>query len=144
MGPIGPSRREVEGPVGPVAVESSGLVQEAPEAREPLENLTPDRGIESNRRRAPGGKGRALEQKRADERAYWRDNLRLIGILLAIWFLVSYVLGILLVEPLNEFRVAGFPLGFWFAHQGSIYVFVVLIWVYARWMDRIDRRHGVG
>ena len=88
----------------------------------------------------------ADEQRRAERsatsRAHWRDNLRVMVVLLAIWFVVSYVLSILLVEPLNAFRLGGFPLGFWFAQQGSIYVFVVLIFVYARWMDRIDRRHG--
>jgi len=75
--------------------------------------------------------------------AYWRANLRVMAILLSIWFVASYGLGILFVEPLNEFHVGGFPLGFWFAHQGSIYVFVVLVFVYARWMDRIDARFGV-
>ncbi len=74
---------------------------------------------------------------------YWRANLRILVILLAVWFSVSFGLGILLVEPLNAFQVAGFPLGFWFSQQGSIYVFIVLIWVYARWMDRVDRDHGV-
>ncbi len=63
--------------------------------------------------------------------------------MLTVWFLVSFGLGILWVEPLNRFSLAGFPLGFWFAQQGSIYVFVVLIFVYARWMDRVDRRYGV-
>ena len=66
-----------------------------------------------------------------------------MAILLTIWFVVSYGLGILLVEPLNQIRLGGFPLGFWFAHQGSIYVFVALILVYARWMDRIDARFEV-
>lgn len=79
----------------------------------------------------------------SDPRAYWRANLRLMAVLLAIWFAVSYGCGILLVEPLNQFRLGGFPLGFWFAQQGSIYVFVLLILVYAVTMDRIDRRHGV-
>ena len=74
---------------------------------------------------------------------YWRANLRLLLILLSVWFGVSFGLGILLVERLNEIHLAGFPLGFWFSQQGSIYVFIVLIWVYARWMDRIDREHGV-
>ena len=78
-----------------------------------------------------------------DTRSYWRANLRLVAVLLTIWFGVSYGLGVLLVEPLNRFQMGGFPLGFWFAQQGSIYVFVVLILVYAVWMDRIDRRHGV-
>ena len=72
-------------------------------------------------------------------RAYWRQNLRLLSILLAIWFACSFGLGILLVEPLNAFHVAGFPLGFWFAQQGSIYIFVLLILVYALAMDRVDR-----
>ena len=74
---------------------------------------------------------------------YWRANLRILGILLSVWFGVSFGLGILLVEPLNAVHVAGFPLGFWFAQQGSIYVFIALVWVYARLMDRIDRDHGL-
>jgi len=63
--------------------------------------------------------------------------------LLAVWFVVSYLLGIVFVEPLNHFHLGGFPLGFWFAQQGSIYVFIILTLVYAVAMDRIDRRHGV-
>ncbi len=80
-----------------------------------------------------------------DERArrYWRANLRILTILLSIWFVTSFGLGILWVEQLNEFHMAGFPVGFWFSQQGSIYVFIVLIWVYARWMDRLDRDHGI-
>ena len=73
---------------------------------------------------------------------YWRANLRIVATLLSVWFGVSFGLGILLVESLNRIHVAGFPLGFWFSQQGSIYVFIVLILVYARWMDRIDREHG--
>ncbi len=75
-----------------------------------------------------------------DVRGYWRENIRVLVVLLSIWFAVSFGLGILLVEPLNAFSLGGFPLGFWFAQQGAIYVFVVLIFVYARWMDRVDRR----
>ena len=63
--------------------------------------------------------------------------------LLCVWFIAAYLLGIILVEPLNQFHLGGFPLGFWFAHQGSIFIFVVLIFIYARWMDRIDAYHGV-
>jgi putative solute:sodium symporter small subunit len=74
---------------------------------------------------------------------YWRRNLRLMITLLGIWFLVSFVCGILLVEQLNEIVIAGFPLGFWFAQQGSIYVFVVLILVYALRMDKLDEEFGV-
>ena len=74
---------------------------------------------------------------------YWRANIRLTLILMAVWFIVSYGFGILLVEPLNRIPLGGFKLGFWWAQQGSIYVFVVLIFVYAVLMKRIDRRYGV-
>ncbi|MGF1604911.1 MAG: DUF4212 domain-containing protein [Rhodothalassiaceae bacterium] len=82
---------------------------------------------------------------RANSRAaaYWRANIRLLGILLAIWFSVSFGFGVLLAEPLNAIAFFGVPLGFWFAQQGSIYVFVVLIFVYALRMRQIDRRFGV-
>jgi len=73
-------------------------------------------------------------------RAYWRANLRILVILLCLWATASFVLSIFLVEPLNRFRVGGFPLGFWFAQQGAIYVFVALIFVYAKLMDRLDAR----
>lgn len=76
-------------------------------------------------------------------REYWRRNLRLMVVLLAIWFTVSFGFGILLVEQLNQVTFLGFPLGFWFAQQGSIYVFVVLILVYAVMMDRLDKQFGV-
>jgi putative solute:sodium symporter small subunit len=75
-------------------------------------------------------------------RVYWRSNLRLLTVLLAIWFACSFGLGILLVEPLNRIQVGGFPLGFWFAQQGSIYIFILLILVYAVLMDRADRRYS--
>ncbi|MDG4767176.1 DUF4212 domain-containing protein [Solwaraspora sp. WMMD406] len=74
---------------------------------------------------------------------YWRRNLRLMVILLAIWFVVSFVFGILLIQPLNNIVIAGFPLGLWFAQQGSIYTFVILILVYAKMMDRLDNEYGV-
>lgn len=72
-------------------------------------------------------------------RQYWMRNLAYVGALLAIWFTVSYGFGILLIEPLNRIRIGGFRLGFWFAQQGSIYTFVVLIFVYVRLMNRLDR-----
>jgi putative solute:sodium symporter small subunit len=74
---------------------------------------------------------------------YWKENLRFLTILLSIWFVVSYLFGILLVEPLNAIRFGGFKLGFWFAQQGSIYVFVVLIFVYVRWMNKLDKKYDV-
>ena len=75
---------------------------------------------------------------------YWRANLSLLTILLIIWFIVSYGFGILLVEPLNAISLGGYPLGFWFAQQGSIYIFVVLIFVYAAMMNRLDQKFDVG
>ena len=75
---------------------------------------------------------------------YWKANRKLILILLSIWALVSLGFGILLIRPLNAFRFFELPLGFWFAQQGSIYVFVLLIFVYAWRMDRIDRDHDRG
>ena len=82
------------------------------------------------------------EERRA---AYWARNVRYLTGLLLVWFLVSYGLGIFLAEPLNRVRLpgSGFKLGFWFAQQGSIYVFVLLIVVYVRLMNRLDREFGV-
>lgn len=71
---------------------------------------------------------------------YWRDRLRLTIVLLAVWFLVGPVLGILLIRPLNTLEVFGLPLGFWVAQQGAIYVFIALIFIYAVLADRADRR----
>ena len=74
---------------------------------------------------------------------YWQANLRLMAGCLAVWFTVSFGFGIVLLEPLNRFTVAGYQLGFWFATQGSIYVFVVLIFFYAWRMNQLDRRYDV-
>ncbi|SHI16095.1 DUF4212 domain-containing protein [Ferrimonas marina] len=76
-------------------------------------------------------------------RAYWKENLRLMLSLLAIWFVVSYGCGILLVDVLNVVQLGGFKLGFWFAQQGSIYVFVALIFVYVMKMNALDRKYNV-
>ena len=75
--------------------------------------------------------------------AYWRINLRLLAVLLVIWAVVSFGFGIVFVEQLNKFRIGEAKLGFWFAQQGSIYVFVALIGVYVFCMNRLDRRYGV-
>ena len=99
----------------------------------------------------PGRSGASERPSPTDPRArhvqetYWRTNLRYLSILLSVWFVVSYGFGILLVEPLNRIRIpgTGFPLGFWFAQQGSIYVFVVLIFVYVVLMNRLDRRYDL-
>ena len=74
---------------------------------------------------------------------YWAANLRLVGALLAIWAFVSFGLGILLRPYLTSIKVGGTDLGFWFAQQGSIYVFVILIFVYAMMMNRLDKKYGV-
>ena len=75
-------------------------------------------------------------------RAYWKANLKIVGILLAIWFLCSYGAGILFKDWLNQFTLGGFKLGFWFAQQGAIYIFVLLIFVYILLMNRLDTRYG--
>ncbi len=84
-------------------------------------------------------------ETRVRHAAYWRRNIRYVLSLLAVWFLVSYGFGIVLAEPLNAwvFPGTGVPLGFWFAQQGAIYVFVVLIFVYVRLMNRLDREFEV-
>jgi len=76
---------------------------------------------------------------------YWRRNVRYLLVLLSIWFVVSYGFGIVLADALNQFRIpgTGFKLGFWIAQQGSIYTFVILIFVYVWLMNRLDRDFGV-
>ena len=80
---------------------------------------------------------------KANLAAYWRTNLRYVAILLSIWFAVSFGASVLLVDVLDQIPFFGFKLGFWFAQQGSIYTFVVLIFVYARLMNRLDQQYGV-
>jgi len=79
----------------------------------------------------------------ASKQAYWRANLRLVGFCLGVWFVVSYLFGIILVDQLNTISIGGYRLGFWFAQQGSIYVFVILIFFYAYRMNRLDRQFDV-
>jgi len=74
---------------------------------------------------------------------YWKRNLKIISWLLLIWFLVSFVAGILLVDVLNKIHIAGFPLGFWFAQQGSIVIFIILIFTYCKLMNNLDREYDV-
>lgn len=74
---------------------------------------------------------------------YWQKNLRLLGVLLAIWFIVSYGFGIIFADWLNQFKIGGYKLGFWFAQQGAIYVFVVLIFIYVNRMNKLDKEYGV-
>ncbi|MCK8523429.1 DUF4212 domain-containing protein [Aquimarina sp. D1M17] len=74
--------------------------------------------------------------------AYWKQNLKYLVVLLIIWFVVSYGAGILFKDALNNIRLGGFKLGFWFAQQGSIYTFVILIFVYVRLMNKLDKKYG--
>jgi putative solute:sodium symporter small subunit len=80
------------------------------------------------------------QQSRQD---YWKANLKLMALCLSIWFVVSYLFGIILVDQLNAISIGGYQLGFWFAQQGSMYVFVVLIFFYAARMNKLDRQFDV-
>ncbi len=79
----------------------------------------------------------------AQQKAYWNENLVIIVVHLAIWFFVSFVCGIMVVDQLDTIRIGGFPLGFWFANQGSIVVFVILIWTYVAMMNKLDKKYDV-
>ena len=83
------------------------------------------------------------EDLEALRETYWRENRRWMLILGTVWFLVSLGCGVLWVEPLNDFQLGGFKLGFWWAQQGAIYVFVALIFVYIHLMQKLDRQYGV-
>ncbi|WP_395344825.1 DUF4212 domain-containing protein [Ningiella sp. W23] len=78
-----------------------------------------------------------------DQKAYWKENLSILFKLLAVWFAVSFGAGILFVEQLNQIQFFGFKLGFWFAQQGAIYVFVALIFIYMKLMNDLDKKYGV-
>ena len=83
------------------------------------------------------------EESMKDAAAYWKENVRLITGCLIVWFVVSYGFGILLVKPLNNISIAGYDLGFWFAQQGSMYIFVALIFFYAAKMNTLDKKYNV-
>lgn len=74
---------------------------------------------------------------------YWKENIKYLVILMSIWFVVSYGFGILLVEPLNNIQIGGFKLGFWFAQQGAIYCFIILIAVYIYLMNKLDHKYSL-
>lgn len=79
----------------------------------------------------------------ASQKSYWKASIKLIWICLAVWFTVSYGFGIIFADALNSIQIGGYKLGFWFAQQGSIYVFVALIFFYVSRMNKIDRDHDV-
>tara|TARA_Y100000287_G_scaffold180666_1_gene175819 strand:- start:447 stop:698 length:252 start_codon:yes stop_codon:yes gene_type:complete len=81
-----------------------------------------------------------LKKNNSNNNEYWKSNLKFVSILLAFWFIVSFGFGILLVESLNQFHIGGFPLGFWFSQQGSIYIFVILIFIYIYLMNKLDKK----
>ena len=83
------------------------------------------------------------EDQNDKKRAYWRKNLHYLASLLTVWFIVSYGCAILFVDYLDKIKIGGFRLGFWFAQQGSIYIFVVLIFIYVKLMNRLDKSHDV-
>ena len=80
--------------------------------------------------------------KNNNAKKYWRENIKYLVILLSIWFMVSFGAGILFKDFFNQYKIGGFKLGFWFAQQGSIYVFVILIFIYIRLMNKLDKKYG--
>ena len=78
-----------------------------------------------------------------NRRAYWRENLTLVAVLLTVWFVVAFLLSIVFADDLNQFKLGSFPLGFWIAEQGSLYVFVALIFIYVWLMNQLDRKYGL-
>lgn len=90
-------------------------------------------------------KSHAEEHQKRNQKAYWKANLVILSKLLSVWFFVSFICGLILAPQLNAFTFPGtdFPLGFWFAQQGSIYIFVILIFVYIKLMDRLDAEYAV-
>ena len=82
------------------------------------------------------------EKQKQHAKAYWKENVKYLIILLSIWFSVSFLAGIIFKDALDSIRLGGFKLGFWFAQQGSIYVFVILIFVYVRLMNKLDKKYG--
>ena len=77
------------------------------------------------------------------QKEYWKKNLRYLAVLLSIWFVISYGFGIILVDVLDKIKIGGFKLGFWFSQQGSIFVFVIIIFVYVRLMNKLDKKYNV-
>ncbi len=84
-----------------------------------------------------------MSKKESKDKSYWFATLRLLGIVLALWAIVSLGASIVFVEALNKIHLGGYPLGFWFAQQGSIYVFIILIFTYTYFMGKIDKKYDV-
>jgi putative solute:sodium symporter small subunit len=76
-----------------------------------------------------------------DDNLYWKENIRILTILLSIWFVVSFLMSVIFVDQLDAIRIGGFKFGFWMAQQGSIYIYVILIFIYLKMMDKLDRKY---
>ncbi|MDT8399318.1 MAG: DUF4212 domain-containing protein [Pseudomonadales bacterium] len=77
----------------------------------------------------------------ADDNRYWKENIRILTLLLSIWFIVSFLMSVIFVDQLDAIRIGGFKLGFWMAQQGSVYIYVILIFIYLKLMDRLDHKY---
>ena len=84
-----------------------------------------------------------MAEKKVKDNTYWYETLRLLGIILGVWFIVSFGASIVFVEALNKINLGGYPLGFWFAQQGSIYIYIALMFIYIRFMGKIDEKYDV-
>ena len=87
--------------------------------------------------------GEIMKKLEGNNKAYWRATLKLLGVMLSIWAITSLGVSIVFVEFFNKFSIGGYPLGFWFAQQGSIYIFILLIFVYIFVMGKIDKKYDV-
>jgi putative solute:sodium symporter small subunit len=84
-----------------------------------------------------------MSEKEVKDKSYWFETLRLLGIILSVWAVVAFGASIVFVDVLNKINLGGYPLGFWFAQQGSIYIFVALIFIYIYFMGKIDKKYDV-
>ena len=82
-----------------------------------------------------------MPENKNNDNLYWKENIRILTILLSIWFVVSFLMSVIFVDQLDSIRIGGFKFGFWMAQQGSIYVYVILIFVYLKLMDRLDHKY---
>lgn len=84
-----------------------------------------------------------MSKKEAKDKSYWFETLKLLGIILGVWFVISFGVSIVFVEAMNKISLGGYPLGFWFAQQGSIYIYVLLIFIYIYFIGKLDKKYDV-
>ncbi len=82
-----------------------------------------------------------MKHSEKDSPGYWQENIKILSILMSIWFIVSFLLGIVFVDQLDNIRFAGFKLGFWISQQGSIFIYVLLVYLYLKAMDKLDKKY---